>query len=95
MEHMLFTQLTIPELRKVFRQELEKYDADKQNNSPLTQPPAEIKYLSRKEAAKRLSVSLPTLQDWVKKGIISAYRINSRVLFKENELLAAPSRIKT
>lgn len=42
--------------------------------------------LSRKEAAKLLGVSLVTLNEWSKKGIVVGYRIASRVRYKKTEL---------
>jgi excisionase family DNA binding protein len=46
----------------------------------------EQEYLTRKELAKKLSISLPTLHDWVKKNILRAYRIGNRVYFKKSEI---------
>ncbi|SFE98711.1 helix-turn-helix domain-containing protein [Sunxiuqinia elliptica] len=43
-------------------------------------------YLSRIETAKILKVSLPTLNEWTKQGIISAYRIGNRILYKPDEI---------
>ncbi|MFH4963883.1 helix-turn-helix domain-containing protein [Gaetbulibacter sp. M235] len=41
---------------------------------------------SRKQTAKKLCVSLPTLHDWTKEGIIRAYRIGNRVLYKKEDI---------
>ena len=43
-------------------------------------------YLSRKEVAKLLKITLPTLHDWTKVGILKSYKIGTRVLYKENEV---------
>lgn len=43
-------------------------------------------YLTRKEVAEKLSISLPTLHDWVNKNILRAYRIGNRVYFKKSEI---------
>ena len=42
--------------------------------------------LTRQEAAKLLGVSLVTLNEWSKKGIVVGYRIASRVRYKKTEL---------
>lgn len=42
--------------------------------------------LSRKETAKKLSISLPTLHLFTKEGIIRAYRIGNRVLYKQEDI---------
>ena len=41
---------------------------------------------SRKETAKKLCISLPTLHLFTKEGIIRAYRIGNRVLYKQEDI---------
>jgi len=53
------------------------------------------KYLTRVEVAKKLNLSLPTLNDYTKRSIIPAYRIGNRVLYKEIEVENALRRIVT
>lgn len=50
-------------------------------------PPAE-KYLTRKETSKLLNVSLPTLNEYTKKGKLNACRFGVRVLYKLTEIEA-------
>ena len=45
-----------------------------------------IEYWTRNEMAEKLSISLPTLHDWMNKGILKAYRIGNRVYFKSSEV---------
>ncbi len=59
------------------------------------QNPATIEYLTRKEAANLLSVSLPTLNEWTKEGKVTGYRISSRVRYKRSELETSLVQIKT
>lgn len=42
--------------------------------------------LTRKQAAKLLGVSYPTLNEWSKAGVITGYRIATRVRYKRYEL---------
>lgn len=42
--------------------------------------------LTRKEAAKKLRVSLPTLRAYENKGFLNGQRIGRRVLFSEDEI---------
>ena len=52
-------------------------------------PPAtqnQSKNLSRKEVACLLKISLPTLNEWTKAGILKSYRVGSRVLYKLQEV---------
>lgn len=46
-------------------------------------------YISRKEAAALLGVTLVTLDDWTNKGILQAYKIGRRIYYKPGEISAA------
>lgn len=50
------------------------------------QPKESVELLTREETAKFLKVSLTTLWDWRKKGILSNYRIGNRVYYKRSEV---------
>lgn len=50
--------------------------------------------LSRKETAALLRISLPTLSDWTKKGLIKSYCIGRKVFYKDNEVNSALAEIK-
>ena len=44
-------------------------------------------YLSRKDVASLLKITLPTLHDWTKLGYLTAYKMGTRVLYKESEII--------
>lgn len=44
------------------------------------------KLISRREAANLLQISLPTLDDYTKRGLLNSYRIGRRILFKREEV---------
>jgi hypothetical protein len=48
-------------------------------------PPSE-KLLTRKETADKVKISLVTLNDWTKRGLIQSYLIGGRVLYKDSEI---------
>ena len=52
------------------------------NFKPVSPP----EYITRKEAAKILKVSLVTLHDWNKKGILKPYRLGNLIRYKRSEL---------
>mgnify|MGYP003717000603 FL=1 len=70
----------------VFEKKLQ--DFKPKEKKPLT-------LLTRKETAKLLCISLPTLHDWTKTGIIKAHRIGNRVLYKLEEVNDSLSEIRT
>lgn len=50
--------------------------------------------LTRKETAKVFGISLPTLNEYTKTGLIIGYRIGSRVRYKKGEILEALKQFK-
>lgn len=43
-------------------------------------------WITRKDASEHLGVSLVTIHNWTKEGIINAYKIGNRVRFKRSEI---------
>lgn len=56
---------------------------------------ASEKLLTRKECADKLKISLVTLNDWSKRGLIQSYLIGGRVLYKDSEIEASLYQVKT
>jgi len=54
--------------------------------SKLLQKPKKFSYMTRKEVAEYLRISLPTLHEWTKMEWIKSYKISSRVLFRNDEV---------
>ena len=50
------------------------------------QPVKPTEYITRQEARKLLKVSLATLSEWNKKGIIKPYRLGNLIRYKRAEL---------
>ena len=50
------------------------------------QPKKQPEYLTRKEVAKILKVSLVTLSDWNKKGVLKPYRLGNLIRYKTTEI---------
>ena len=50
------------------------------------QPVRPPEYVTRKEAAKILKVSLVTIHDWNKKRILKPYRLGNLIRYKRTEL---------
>lgn len=71
-------------LRAVIRDELS-----------LINPKETQRYLSRQEVANLLKISLPTLNEYTRTGIIKGSRIGSRVLYDEADIREAVKDIPT
>lgn len=51
-------------------------------------------FITSKEAASILKITLPTLYDWRKKGIVTAYRIANKIRFKKSEIENSLTKIQ-
>ncbi len=52
----------------------------------LPKPIPPIIYLTRKGTAEKLSISLVTLHNWTKSGILKGHHIGTRVRYKSDEV---------
>lgn len=57
-------------------------------------PQSKTNYLDRKEVAELLKVSLPTLNEWSKLGIVQSYRIGKRILYKQDEIISSVQQVR-
>jgi len=87
MENVFLTSLTTPEVRQLFRQELETYFENRTKILPGTieneQP------INTKELCNFLDITEPTLIRWRNKGKIPFLKIGSRILYQKGAVLAA------
>jgi excisionase family DNA binding protein len=90
MENFILTSIPIEELKsfiaEVIQAELKK--------TQVTDTIAS-EYITRQETAKILGISLVTLNEWSKTGIITSYRIGTRVRYKRHEVEESLSKVKT
>jgi excisionase family DNA binding protein len=59
------------------------------------QPPAQqpVGYMSRKDVCAHFGISTTTLHTWIKRNILTAYKIGNRTVFKRAEVEASPVAI--
>jgi len=50
--------------------------------------------LSRKQVKERLGISYSTLNEYSKSGILTHYRIGSRIYYKWSEIVSAAKKVK-
>jgi excisionase family DNA binding protein len=85
MENLVFTQLSILEVRELFRQELENYFGsfkELQGINPQADQPLTIQ-----QAGELLNLSVPTLYGYVHRSEIPVYKRGKRLYFSKPELL--------
>lgn len=91
MEQVVLSPISIGELRAVIS---ETVSSEVKKILSLAKPETP-EYYTRKETAKLLGISLVTLNEWQRTGIVPAYRINTRVRFKREDVLNSLSKIQT
>ncbi|GGK48445.1 MULTISPECIES: helix-turn-helix domain-containing protein [Flavobacteriaceae] len=52
-----------------------------------------LEYLTRKQVAEIFKISMVTISDWNKKGILKPYRIGNLIRYKSNEIEEALTEI--
>ena len=87
MENVFLTSLTTPEIKELFRQELqaffEKSSFTEHSIAGSEQP------VNTKDLCYFLNITEPTLIRWRKKGKIPFMKIGSRILYQKSEVLDA------
>lgn len=91
MEKIILNSLTESDLKRIFREVLSE---KAESNAVQIKPDGKISYLNRFEVVKLLRISLPTLSNWTKAGILQSYRIGNRVLFREDEIISSLQKVK-
>jgi excisionase family DNA binding protein len=93
MDNILFSPLPLDQLKTEISEAVLQQIASYLRTANSTPPQTE--FLTRKDAAKLLGVSLVTLNAWTNEGRVTGYRIASRVRYKRAELENSLSQIKT
>jgi excisionase family DNA binding protein len=91
MNDLILSSLSLAEFKTVISEAV-KCEVEKIN---FHKPEHPTEYITRKQTAEILGISLPTLNDWSKKGIIPSYRIASRVRYKKAEVLNSVNKVQT
>ncbi|WP_416448488.1 helix-turn-helix domain-containing protein [Leeuwenhoekiella sp. A2] len=90
MANVMLHTFELSDFEKVVEQVLER-----KLKSFIPKEKEKLTLLSRKDTAKLLCISLPTLHDWTKTGIVKAHRIGNRILYKLEEVNQALNQIQT
>lgn len=82
MENLVFTQLSIPEIRKIIREECQRAMDAKQSIAPETDD-----FLSIEKVSEFLQIPIATLYDYTHKKKIPFSKVGRKLLFSKKELL--------
>jgi excisionase family DNA binding protein len=84
MNHIILSSIPLSELESTIAKTVEQILDKRQFNAP-EQDREEL--ITREETAHLLRVTLPTLHNWTKQGLIPHYKISSRVRYKRGEVM--------
>jgi excisionase family DNA binding protein len=90
METIQIQNITKEEFKELL-QEAVKVEIEK--NQP--EDPGQQDYLTRKQTAAMLEISLPTLHEWTMQGRIKAYRIGRLIRYYRPDVHAALKSVNT
>lgn len=90
---MLIQGATMNDLESMMSRLLDKKLADIVESTPKVEESPKDGLHKRKDAAKKLQVSLVTLDNWTKLGIINARRIGTRVYYTDKDINDALKKV--
>ncbi len=85
MKQVIQINLSVEELTELIQQIVVKALCENIPKNTNTK----IELITRKQTAEILKVSLVTLHNWTKQGLIIAHRVGTRVRYKEAEVLSS------
>lgn len=93
MENVVFTQLSIPEFRKLIQQELEQFHKTRAAQTPARrdETPADTgqAFVSKKQAARLLSCSPSTIDNHARSGKLTRHYVGGKsVRFDRQQVLS-------
>lgn len=92
MQSIFLQSINLADFKEIIAEVLEeKLEKIKQ---PVSLKSENTNYLNRHEVAGLLKISLTTLHDWSKRGILQSYRIGNRVLYKTSEIEQSLHQVK-
>lgn len=89
MNQLIFTPLSIEQLQSFINDAVKTgFELSKTNE------PEQTKLLTRKQVCHILNITPPTLHEWTRNGTVTAYKVGTRVRFKESEVMRTLQRVK-
>ena len=85
MKNLRFEDL--PKAMESVMEKLSQIEIELQNIKTNYQPKEPVELMTRQEVADFFQISLVTVHDWTKKGILSCYRIGHRIRYKRSDIV--------
>ena len=91
---IILSGITFDELKESFKSIVQS-EVQKIVSGLTTAPEPAPELITRKETVAILGISLPTLNEWTKKGIIPAQRIGTRIRYNRADVYCSLKDIET
>lgn len=91
MDKLFINSFTESDLKRILKEVISE---DVTPNSVQKNSERKINYLNRFEVVELLKISLPTLGNWTKEGLLQSYRIGKRVLYREDEVNSSLQKVR-
>lgn len=92
---IILSGITLEELQERIQQIVRKEVQQIADTLPAPADNLEPEFITRKETATILGISLPTLNEWTKSGIVPAHRIGTRVRYIKSDVFASLKSVDT
>lgn len=89
MTQLIFQSVSQEELKKLIKDAILEILPDRDKESSKKESSGKNIYLTRKQTADLLQISLPTLHQYTKNCFIASYRIGNKIRYKESDIKAA------
>lgn len=86
-QQIQFIQFTPEELKDLISESVKEQFNALSTSLKDNEPKNEKEFLTRKETASFFNVSMVTIHEWQKNGILKVYKMGNRSFFKRAELL--------
>jgi hypothetical protein len=91
MHSIILESISRDDLKELLR---EVFEENFKNNSRPKEKVKINEYVTRFQVVEMLKISLPTLNNWSKAGILQSHRIGNRILYKPDEIHQAVQQVK-
>ena len=88
-QQVILTQLSIEQLQNVINNAVQTGLAQFKPTQP-----EQTNLLTRKQVCEILNITAPTLHEWTKNGTVTAYKVGTRVRYKQTEVLNTLQRVQ-